>query len=318
MNFQNLGKIEPYTFYLDVAFASAKTKADQARTKKISKDKLKKSKLIEIEKVSTIAKLLTKQLNRILKSFPFIDELHPFYKELVKCTVDYYATKKALGAIKWVLDKVEAFSEITKKKIQKTGDIKKINVYRREFYGRISSLFKQIKKDFLVLEDARKIMKSYPIIKTSLFTVAITGFPNIGKTTLLYKLTGSKPEINSYAFTTKSINIGYFKENNKKIQVLDTPGTLNRFNKMNNIEKQAFLAMKYCAHLIIYIFDLTEPYALGRQEELYTKIKGCGLLILIYLSKTDIIDTKKVEEFKKKYTVLEDIDELKKVILRYT
>jgi len=317
MNFQNLGKIELYTFYLDVAFSSAKAKADSTRAKHF-KDKLTKSKVVETERIKAVTRSLIKQLNRILKVFPFIDDLHPFYKELVKCTIDYYATKKSLGALKWVVNKVQVFSQLTISKIQKTRDIKKINEYRREFYGRVSSLFKQIKKDFLILEEARKIMRLYPIIKTSLFTVVITGFPNIGKTTLLYKLTGSKPEINSYAFTTKSINIGYLQENNKKIQILDTPGTLNRFNKMNNIEKQAFLAMKYCAKLIIYVFDLTEPYPLNKQVMLYEKIKKFDLPFIVYVSKTDILDIKKVEEFEKNYNAIKDIEEIKKSIFQFT
>ena len=45
-------------------------------------------------------------------------------------------------------------------------------------------------------------MKDYPTIKTSLFTVAICGFPNVGKTTLLSKMTPSEPEISNYSFTT--------------------------------------------------------------------------------------------------------------------
>ena len=159
-------------------------------------------------------------------------------------------------------------------------------------------------------------MKAYPIIKTSLFTVAITGFPNIGKTTLLYKLTGSKPEIKSYAFTTKTINLGYFSHNNAKIQVIDTPGTLNRFDKMNNIEKQAFLAMKYCTQLIVYVFDLTEPYPLDKQIELYEKIKLLSLPVIVYLSKTDIIDKKIIQEFKEKYREAKtNVIELKQSIL---
>ena len=316
MNFQNLGKIEPYMFYLDVAFKSAKTKGDLTRQKRLGKDKLKRSKAIEREKITAITKSLVRKLSRILNAFPYVDELHPFYQELVKCTLDYDALKKSLGAVNWVVKKVEEFSNKTINNIKRTQDIRKINSYRREFYGRVSSLIKQIRKDFVNLDEARKVMKEYPIIKTSLFTVAITGFPNIGKTTLLYKLTGSKPEINSYAFTTKRINVGYFQEDNKKIQVLDTPGTFNRFDKMNNIEKQAFLAMKYCSNFIIYVFDLTEPYSLEEQIKLYEKIKDIGKSVIIYLSKTDILDREIIHKFKiKEKAIFKTIPDLKKSIL---
>lgn len=132
-------------------------------------------------------------------------------------------------------------------------------------------------------------------------TVAIAGFPNVGKTTLLSKITSSTPEINSYAFTTKGLNLGYAKMKNLKIQFIDTPGTLNRLNKMNSIEKQAHLAMKYVTDIIIYIFDLTESYPLADQEKLFKRIKEYDLPEIIYLSKTDLLDKDTIGSFKKKH-----------------
>ena len=104
--------------------------------------------------------------------------------------------------------------------------------------------------------------------------------------------------------------IGYIEN----IQLLDTPGTLNRFNKMNDIEQQAYLVMKLVAEKIIYIFDLTEPYPLKDQIKLYERIKELGKPVIIYLSKTDILDKKKVNEFKKKYEAV-DINGLKKKLI---
>jgi nucleolar GTP-binding protein len=296
-----LVKIENSDFYLDVAFRKAKEKGDSLRGSKIRKDRLAKSKYIEISKLETINNSLIKNLNKILTSYPKIDQLPEFYNELIKCTLDYAILKKSLGAVNWAVKKINLFFNLYKEKIKKTKDIRKINVYRREFYGRISSVVKQIKNELFYLEEARKIMKDYPSIKTSLITIAVSGFPNVGKTTLLYKLTGSKPEINSYAFTTKNINIGYLKIKDKKIQLLDTPGSLNRFNKMNNIEKQAYLAIKYLANLIIYVFDLTEPYPLKDQIKLYNNLKEFNKKIIVYFSKTDVLDKKKVDEFRSKY-----------------
>jgi nucleolar GTP-binding protein len=83
--------------------------------------------------------------------------------------------------------------------------------------------------------------------------VAIAGFPNVGKSTLLNRLTGATAETNAYAFTTKSLNMGAIEYRHNTIQFIDTPGTLARPEKMNDIERQAYLAMKYAAHLIIYV-----------------------------------------------------------------
>ena len=100
-------------------------------------------------------------------------------------------------------------------------------------------------------------MRTYPDVK-EMFTVCIYGFPNVGKSTLLNKLTTSKATVAAYAFTTKEINAGYFTVEDKKIQVFDVPGTLARENKMNYIELQAELVVKELADIIIYVFDVSE------------------------------------------------------------
>ncbi|MFH1510638.1 MAG: GTPase, partial [Candidatus Woesearchaeota archaeon] len=123
--------------------------------------------------------------------------------------------------------------------------------------------------------------------RDSLFTVAITGFPNVGKTTLLSRLTGSTPEIQNYSFTTKNINIGYIKTQECLIQVMDTPGSLNR-GRMNPMEKQADLVLKHLASIIVYVFDPTEPYSMQDQIKLYESVNSMGKPVICYASKTDI------------------------------
>jgi nucleolar GTP-binding protein len=130
-------------------------------------------------------------------------------------------------------------------------------------------------------------------VKTDTYTVCISGFPNVGKSTLLSKMTTASPEIGSYAFTTKSLNIGYFDARFEKVQVIDSPGTLARFEKMNNIERQAFLAIKYVADIVVFVFDLTEPYPLEDQLRLYEGVVDAGKFVIVYFSKSDIISKDK-------------------------
>src|SRR4030042_6532183 len=177
---------------------------------------------------------------------------------------------------------------------------------------------KQIKQELEILEISRKIIREYPTIKTDIFTVAIFGFPNVGKSTLLSKLSTSKPEIAAYPFTTKGINIGYAKQGSKKIQLLDTPGSLNRFDKMNNIEKQAHLALKHVANAVVYIFDLTEPYPLEDQEKLYQNLKKMEKPVVVYLSKADTLEGDVVENFKKKTKAFTDVKKLEDYLFSLT
>lgn len=321
MNFQNIPPIEEFQSYLDIAFKRASRKASEKRSVIKGKNKVEKARQVELTRINNATGSLTSKLDKILKDFPIIEDLPEFYKEMVKATTEYHELKKALGAVNWAKKKIDEMSKKFQRMVSRCNDVERISKYRNEFYGRISSVVKQIRSAFEVLETSRKIMKKFPAVKTSLFTVSIVGFPNVGKTTLLYKLTGSKPEINNYSFTTKGINVAYIGGKTKKtrIQLLDTPGTLNRPEKMNQIEIQAYLCLKHLSNMNIYVFDLTETsYELKEQIKLYKQVKRYNTKIktLAYVSKTDITSKEKVDEFTKKISSYQSVKQVKNVITK--
>ena len=314
MNFQSIKSVEDYKFYLDLAFRRAREKGTKLRSTKLKGGRLEKSKYIEFMKLQVISDTIAARMQVIVESFPSLDELPEFYNELVRLSIDYAQFKRSLGAVNWLGQRARNMLKIYKSKLDKNTQFERINIIKREFLGRISSMVKQVKTDFVFLEGARRTMKAFPTIKTSLKTVAIAGFPNVGKTTILFKISGSEAEINSYPFTTKGVNVAYIGKGKERIQLLDTPGTLDRFEKMNNIEKVAYLAIKHCADIIVFVFDLTEEYPLDKQIKLYQRLKkDFGKEIIIYISKSDLVDPKGLKEkYKDSFT---DADKLKKKLL---
>ena len=266
MDFQKIIEVREPEFYLDTAIRKSKLKGEQ---------------------ISVFCDYIKNTFDKIVISFPSFDNLSEFHKELVANFLDYDLTKKHLGTLKWAGQRIKSLESQYKKTFKED---------KREFFGRASSIMRQVRPSLEYWETARKKLREFPNIK-DYYTVCVVGFPNVGKTTLLTKITSSKPEINSYAFTTKVINIGYIKQGLQTIQVLDTPGTLNRLDKMNQIEKQAYLALKYTANLIVYVFDLTEPYDLEEQFKLFEKLRELDTEMIVYLSKKDLLG-KKLDEFK--------------------
>ena len=69
----------------------------------------------------------------------------------------------------------------------------------------------------------------------------IVGLPNVGKSTLMKKMTGSDVEIQNYPFTTKGLMFSYLKYNDKKItefcKLLTEYDTINlrKFNELKKI-----------------------------------------------------------------------------------
>lgn len=310
MNFQGLAKIEKHEWYIDLAFRNATKKAKDIKSQ--MRQTPYTIKRAELAKIGEIRRTLRRHFDIILKSFPSIDGMNEFYQEMVRATLEYPQLKKSLGAIRWAQQKVEHFSDVYSNKVKRCDDFKRMTQYSREYYGRISSVVNQVKKPLQYLEISRKVMRDFPSIKEKLFTIAIAGFPNVGKTTLLTRLTVSRPEIAAYPFTTKKLNIGYANINSHKVQFIDTPGTLDRFEKMNSIEKQAYLAMKYCADMIIFVFDISgQTYDEEKQGKLLKKLSLSGKDILVYLSKTDIAGKEKTAlskaEISKKHPFIKTI-----------
>ncbi len=300
MNFQDLSKIESAKGYLDMAFVAGRKKASEMRAAKLQGSRLTKSRRIETDRVKVMGKVASSNLAGIVERFPRLDDLPQFYNQLVRLTLEYDKVKVALSHVRWTSDKIKELAHLTERRIVSCVEVARVNKFRREFSGRLSSLLGGIKKDLEVLEEARKVMKRYPTIKTGLKTVAIAGFPNVGKTTLLSKLTGSTPDIKPYAFTTKGLNVGYRKEGHHRVQYVDTPGTLNRFDRMNAIEKIAHLAIKLVAEKVIYVFDPTEPYPLDQQLKLYKKTLELGKPVACYVSKSDVVSRGALDLFVKK------------------
>lgn len=313
MSFNNISKVDTYQKMIDAAFS----KATKVNVKRVKGDNLERAKRGEAARLDIMNETIHKSLLRIIREFPGMDNLTEFYSELLKVSVDFDKLKKGLGAVNWADKKARDLVIGHKKRIFDCKSTSMAANIRKAYMGRISSVLKQINENLMYLEECRKIMKSFPIIKQE-FTVCIAGFPNVGKSTLLSKITTSKPQIENYAFTTKTLNLGYFKSDDKIIQIIDTPGTLARPEKMNNIEKQAYLAIKYQADLVVFVFDPTDTYPVEEQEQLFDFVKQFRKPFIVFVSKTDIAKKEAINYFLNSHNGFLDKDDLMNEIIKFS
>ena len=290
--------IEQPQFYIDLAFSRARKELSAARGKKKANKRKRGEGFFSMkreyaDRITLFQNFFKEHFSEIIGAFPEVWKLSEFYKELTEITIGISNLRKALGALSWAVSKINELSAQYRVKVLSSEDSEEARRMMREFEGRLFSIVNQVGPSLETLRKAKEEIKNYPIIKDGLFTVAISGFPNVGKSTLLSKITTSKPKIANYPFTTRSLLLGYtnafeIEGSDSDVQVIDTPGTLDRMDKMNSIEKQAYAAMKSAAHLIVYVFDPTLQYPLQLQERLLSRIRGFGKPVLTYVSKTDI------------------------------
>jgi len=249
-----------------------------------------------LAKVSATGDILNSTLMKYVRAFPSLDKREEFYSELIDVLVGMDDLKKSLGAIGWCARRCNDLQRDYLRRIRGSKDASFIERLRREYYGRVSSVVRQIGKDLEFVGESRNKLRKLPEIDTSIPTVVIAGFPNVGKSQLIQKLSNARPAIASYPFTTKGVEIGHFEHRWRTYQIVDTPGLLDRpLEERNPIERQAILAIKYLADLIIFLLDPTETsgYSMEQQVHLLGSVSESlsGIPLIEVENKVDISDS---------------------------
>ncbi len=140
----------------------------------------------------------------------------------------------------------------------------------RAFYGRLASHVREIDDDLDRLEAIDRFLSERPAIDPARPTVVVAGFPNVGKSSLVARLSSARPEVAPYPFTTRSLQVGHADLGFDRLQVVDTPGLLGRADRTNPVEDEALVAVEHAATIVVFVIDPTEScgYPLAEQERL--------------------------------------------------
>ena len=101
-------------------------------------------------------------------------------------------------------------------------------------------------------------------------TVALVGFPSVGKSTLLNTLTNAESEVGAYEFTTLDVNPGMLKYRGANIQLLDVPGLI-KGAAAGRGGGQAVLSVVRTADLIVFVLS---PFEVDHYERLRQELYG--------------------------------------------
>lgn len=227
------------------------------------------------DRVSTIEGITCAHLFKLVKKFPTIEKLHPFYYHMIDLMFDVDQYKVSLSKAQWAGERITDLSTDVIRRLKKAKTIELLNKIMKEFYGRYSSIIMSIDKDLIFLSRCRDWIRKVPDIDTGMPTFIIAGMPNVGKSSLLAKLTGNTPTIAPYPFTTQTISIGLTEFDGKRVQIIDTPGILDRpMKERNEMEMKSILSLRHIKGVIIFLMDPTghSSYSVEQQENLYTEI----------------------------------------------
>ncbi|KYO46913.1 GTP-binding protein 4 [Alligator mississippiensis] len=216
------------------------------------------------------------RLTQILTDFPKLDDIHPFYADLMNVLYDKDHYKLALGQINIAKNLIDNVAK-DYVRLMKYGDsLYRCKQLKRAALGRMCTIIKRQKQSLEYLEQVRQHLSRLPTIDPNTRTLLLCGYPNVGKSSFINKVTRADVEVQPYAFTTKSLFVGHMDYKYLRWQVVDTPGILDHpLEERNTIEMQAITALAHLRAAVLYVMDVSEQcgHSLEEQLELFRNIK---------------------------------------------
>ncbi len=260
------GRDPPSVAILDTAFHRASLATPHGDTKH-ERDRL-RAKLKVIRSTATVVRHLRLETRRFAK--PGLTE---FEEALVAGAFGDDALSRSLLRVRRAEERIRGLAQEAERGIARASSPEELGDRVRACYGRLSSFVREIDPDVGRLRAITEFLRHRPSLDPGAPTLVIAGFPNVGKSSLVARLSSARPKIADYPFTTLSIAVGHADLGFDRLQVLDTPGVLGREGQSNPAEREATTAVGRAATVVLFVIDPTgrSGYSLTDQEGLLAR-----------------------------------------------
>ncbi|KLO16009.1 GTP binding protein 4 [Schizopora paradoxa] len=246
-----------------------------------------------MRKVKFTQDCFDEKLNAILSEFPILDDVHPFLASLMNVLYDKNHYKLALGQLRTCQHLIDQVGKDYIRLLKFGDSLYRCKQLKKAALGRMATIMRRQKDPLAYLEQVRQHLARLPSIDPNTRTLLICGYPNVGKSSFINKVTRADVDVQPYAFTTKSLFVGHLDYKYLRWQVIDTPGILDHpLEEMNTIEMQSITALAHLKSCVLYFMDLSEQcgYTVEAQCKLFHSIKPLfqGKPTMLVINKIDV------------------------------
>lgn len=253
-----------------------------------------------LERIKSIYTYLDSAIFSLPAKLPRSGELHPFYRELLKAA--------SIESYDDIVGKLAGFRRVLRNltlryslRVKESLDVNESRKLFREYVGRALSIVRRTREDLEMLARAISELRRMPCINLNELKVVVAGMPQVGKSTFVKSVSSANPKISPFPFTTREIIVGHTLISGRRVQVIDTPGILDRPPEMlNNVELRALAALRYLADAVVFLIDPSRDsyYSLEQQLNLLKNVlehfrQG---RVLVAINKVDRVDNLRLSE----------------------
>eukprot|EP01091_Cochliopodium_minus_P014133 TRINITY_DN4737_c0_g1_i1.p1 TRINITY_DN4737_c0_g1~~TRINITY_DN4737_c0_g1_i1.p1 ORF type:complete len:664 (-),score=195.33 TRINITY_DN4737_c0_g1_i1:76-2067(-) len=289
-NFKRITVVPNASDFIDIVLSKTQRKTPTVIHKQYAITRIRE---FYIRKVRYTQQNIHDKLSAILEEFPKLDDIHPFYADLINVLYDKDHYKLALGQLNKCRHLIDGLGKEYGKLLKYGDSLYRCKQLKRAGLGRMCTLMKKQNSSLQYLEQVRQHLARLPTIDPNSRTIIISGFPNVGKSSFINKITRAECEVQPYPFTTKSLFVGHLDYKYIPWQVIDTPGILDRpLEERNTIEMQAITAMAHLRAAILFFIDISSTcgHNIAAQFKLFESIKPLfkGKPLIVVATKCDL------------------------------
>lgn len=308
-NFKKIAVVPTAKDFIDIILSKTQRKTPTVVHKNY---KITRIRAFYVRKVRFTQQNFHDRLSQIIQDFPKLDDVHPFYADLMNVLYDKDHYKLALGQINIARHLIDNVAK-DYVRLMKYGDsLYRCKQLKKAALGRMATIMKRQAANLAYLEQVRQHLARLPSIDPYTRTIIICGFPNVGKSSFINKITRADVEVQPYAFTTKSLYVGHTDYKYLRWQVIDTPGILDHsLEERNVIEMQAITALAHLRAAVLYFCDVSEQcgHSLEEQVKLFESIKPLFVNkpLTVVVNKVDVLRLEQLSTDKQK--ILKSLEE---------